>query len=119
MMVVMKLIAPSSDELIKKINPISQSVWPLNTGLCPGPVSSLARRCAEAIYQLPAAPGRDRPVPAHQHHQAKSKEQEHQAAKPVLDPDHFVVGGKDVFSPPPELVMLMSGVVPVRFVMCF
>jgi hypothetical protein len=58
-------------------------------------------------------------LPAHHHHQAKSKEKEHQAAKSVLDSDHFVVGGKNVFSPPPELVMLMSGVVPVRFVMCF
>jgi hypothetical protein len=58
-------------------------------------------------------------LPAHQHHQAEPKEEEHQAAKPVLDPDHFVVGGKDIFSPPPELVMLMSSVVRVRFVMRF
>ena len=42
MMVVMKLIAPSSDDVIRKIKPINQSVWPLNTGLCPGPVSENA-----------------------------------------------------------------------------
>src|SRR5205085_1222742 len=36
-MVVMKLTAPSSEEVIRKINPISQSVWPSKTGLNPGP----------------------------------------------------------------------------------
>src|SRR5438067_9318536 len=58
-----------------------------------------------------------RQLPAHQHHQAESKEEEHQPAEAVLNSDHFVVGGKNVFSPPPELVMLMSGIVRVRFVM--
>jgi hypothetical protein len=46
-------------------------------------------------------------LPPHHHHQAKPKEEEHQAAKPVLDSDHFVVGGKNVFSPEPELMMLV------------
>src|SRR4029453_1774054 len=54
-----------------------------------------------------------RQLPAHQHHQAESKEEEHQPAEAILNSDHFVVGGKDIFSPPPELVMLVR----VRFVM--
>src|SRR6266536_5022534 len=57
-----------------------------------------------------------RQLPAHQHHQAESKEEEHQPAKAILNSDHFVVGGKDIFSPPPELVMLVL-VVRMRFVM--
>src|SRR6266853_929121 len=58
-----------------------------------------------------------RQLPAHQHHQAESKEEEHQPAEAVLNSDHFVVGGKNVFSPPSELVMLVCRVVRVRFVM--
>src|SRR5258708_3886285 len=65
------------------------------------------RQCLAGISQLPA----------HQHHQAKPEEQKCQAAQAILNSDHFVVGGKDIFSPPPELVMLMSGIVGVRFVM--
>src|SRR5438067_7489243 len=58
-----------------------------------------------------------RQLPAHQHHQAESKEEEHQPAEAILNSDHFVVGGKNIFSPPPELVMLVRCVVRVRFVM--
>src|SRR6266853_2026204 len=58
-----------------------------------------------------------RQLPAHQHHQAESKEEEHQPAEAVLNSDHFVVGGKNVFTPPSEIVMLMRRVVRVRFVM--
>jgi hypothetical protein len=58
-------------------------------------------------------------LPPHHHHQAESKEEEHQPAEAVLDSDHFVVGRKNVFSPPSELVVLMSSVMPVRFVMRF
>jgi len=56
---------------------------------------------------------------AHQHHQAKAEEQERETAQTVLNSDHLMVGGENVFSPPPELVMLMSSVMPVRFVMGF
>ena len=62
---------------------------------------------------------RIRQLPAHHHHQAKAEEQEKQPGDAVLDADDFVVGGENVFSPKPELVMLVSGVVPVRFVMGF
>src|SRR5207253_8139896 len=43
MIVAMKLIAPSNDDVIRKINPINQSVCPLKTGLCPGPRSEERR----------------------------------------------------------------------------
>src|SRR5207247_9409184 len=56
MMVVMKLIAPSNDDEMRKIKPISQSVWPLNTGLCPGPVSAKAANGVEEVQPLLAAP---------------------------------------------------------------
>ncbi len=65
------------------------------------------RHCLARIGQLPA----------HHHHQTEPEEEEHQAAKAVLDPDYFVVGGKNIFSPPPELVMLVSSIVSVRLVM--
>jgi hypothetical protein len=59
-------------------------------------------------------------LPPHQHHQTKSEEQKCQAAQAILNPDHFVVGGENVFTPKSKLVvlvMLMSRVVRVRFVM--
>src|SRR5947207_10261627 len=65
------------------------------------------RQCLAGIRQLPA----------HHHHQTKSKEEEHQPAEAILNSDHFVVGGKNIFSPPSELVMFVRGVVRVRFVM--
>jgi hypothetical protein len=46
-------------------------------------------------------------LPAHQHHQTKAKEQEDESTKTVLNPNHLMVGGENVFSPPPELVMLV------------
>jgi hypothetical protein len=46
-------------------------------------------------------------LPAHQHHQAKAKEQEYEPTKTVLNPDHLVVCRENIFSPKPELVMLM------------
>src|SRR5438105_10070209 len=56
---------------------------------------------------------------AHQHHQAKAEEQERETAQTVLNPDHFVVGGENVFSPPPELVVFMFASVRVWVVMRF
>src|SRR5437588_6830014 len=58
-------------------------------------------------------------LPPHQHHQGKTEEEENQARESVLDTDYFVVGRENIFSPPPELVMLMSSIVPVRLVMRF
>jgi hypothetical protein len=58
-------------------------------------------------------------LPAHQHHQGEAEEQKDQPAKPVLDPDDFVVGGENIFSPPPELVMLMFGLMLMWMGVCF
>ena len=58
-------------------------------------------------------------LPPHQHHQGEAEEQKDQPAKPVLDPDDFVVGGENIFSPPPELVMLMASLVLMRMGMRF
>src|SRR5215472_14379247 len=56
MMVVVKFTAPSNDDVMRKINPINQSVWPLNTGLCPGPVSEIAASGTYEVQPLLAAP---------------------------------------------------------------
>src|SRR6266704_1316986 len=53
-------------------------------------------------------------LPPHQHDQGKTEEQKKQPGKSVLDADHLVIGGENIFSPPPELVMLMLGVLAVR-----
>src|SRR6266568_9481237 len=45
-------------------------------------------------------------LPPHQHHQGKAEEEEDQPGESVLDADHLVIGGENIFSPPPELVML-------------
>src|SRR5881397_4025162 len=58
-------------------------------------------------------------LPAHQHHQAEAEEQERQTTKPVLNPDHLMVGGENIFSPPPELVVFMFAGVRVWVVMRF
>src|SRR6266480_6277743 len=58
-------------------------------------------------------------LPAHQHHEAKAKEQEREPTETVLNPDHLVVSGENVFPPPPELVMLVFAVVCVWVVMRF
>src|SRR5438046_9713753 len=59
------------------------------------------RQCLARIGQLPP----------HQHHQGKTEEEEDQPGESILDADHLVVGGENIFSPPPELVMLMVGLV--------
>src|SRR5437764_14779519 len=41
MIVVMKLIAPSKEDVIRKINPVSQSVGPLKNGLKYDPLSAI------------------------------------------------------------------------------
>src|SRR5436190_1776120 len=57
-----------------------------------------------------------RQLPAHHHHQAKTEEQERESAQTVLDPDHFMVGRENVFSPKSELVMLVCRVMRVWLV---
>ena len=71
----------------------------------------MAERVADHGQRL----ARIRQLPAHQHHQRKTKEEKNQAAKAVLNADHFVVGRKNVFSPQTELVMLVF-VVMMRIV---
>src|SRR5260370_42084422 len=56
MMVVIKLIAPSNDELIKKMNPISQSDCPLKIEFRPGPLSAIAASGVYDVQPLLAAP---------------------------------------------------------------
>src|SRR6266568_1351700 len=56
-------------------------------------------------------------LPPHQHHQGKTEEKEDQSGESVLDADYLVVGGENIFSPPPELVMFMFGGVRVWIVM--
>src|SRR6266568_4240876 len=56
MIVVMKLTAPSNDDVMRKIKPINQSVWPLKIGLCPGPVSENAANGVYEVQPLLAAP---------------------------------------------------------------
>src|SRR5207248_295798 len=65
------------------------------------------RQCLPGISQLPA----------HQHHQGKTEEEEDEAAEAVLDTDDLVVAGENVFSPKAEFVMLVLGVV-MRIVRC-
>ena|SRR5437016_3543682 len=58
-------------------------------------------------------------LPTHQHHQAKAKKQKDQTADSILDSDDFVVGRKNVFTPPTELVVFVFPGVSVRIVMRF
>ncbi len=51
-------------------------------------------------------------LPAHHQHQAKTKEEETQGGESVLNPDHFVVGGEDVFTP--KTGFLVMGLLEVR-----
>src|SRR5260370_23656759 len=45
-------------------------------------------------------------LPTNQHQQGKTEEEEDQPGESILDADHFVVGGENIFSQPNELVML-------------
>src|SRR5439155_9182207 len=47
-------------------------------------------------------------LPAHHHHQAKAEEQKEQTADAVLDADHLVIGGENVFTDEAELVVFVS-----------
>jgi len=46
-------------------------------------------------------------LPAHHHHEAKTKEQKRQATEPILDADHLMIGRENVFSPEAELMVLV------------
>src|SRR5206468_10206285 len=56
---------------------------------------------------------------AHQHHQAKAEEQERETAQTVLNPDHLVIGGENIFSPPTKLMVFVFASVCVWVVMRF
>ena len=45
-------------------------------------------------------------LPAHQHHQDETEQQEQQRGEAVLDADDFVVGGENVFAPETRLVVM-------------
>src|SRR6266568_9382901 len=76
------------------------------------------RECRQRRIRSPATLGR---AAGHketdEHHQAEPEEEEHQTAESVLDPDHFMVGGENIFSPPPQLVVFVLGGVCVWIVM--
>ena len=46
-------------------------------------------------------------LPPHQHHQGKAQKQERESTETVLDPDDLMVCGENIFSPKPELVVLV------------
>ena len=75
------------------------------------------RRLAEDFFQQRPddrhCHTRMRNLPAHEHHQEKSKLHEAQRGKTVLDADDLVVGGKNVFAPETRLVVLVMAVVVV------
>jgi len=57
-------------------------------------------------------------APAHHHHQVKSEGEEQHGGDAILDADHFVIGGENVFRPESWIVvmiivvMVIMGVVP-------
>ena len=57
-----------------------------------------------------------RNLPAHQHHQEKSKLHEAQRGETVLDANDLVVSGKNIFAPEARLVVLGMAVVVVGVV---
>src|SRR3982074_863256 len=56
MMVVMKLTAPSNDEVIRKMNPTSHNVCPLRNGWNPGPLSEISDKGVYEVQPPLAAP---------------------------------------------------------------
>src|ERR1051325_10295966 len=56
MIVVMKLTAPSKDDVIRKTKPMSQSDCPLKTGLKPGPLSAMSDNGTYDVHPPLAAP---------------------------------------------------------------
>jgi len=57
-----------------------------------------------------------RDLPAHEHHQAKSKLHEAERDETVLDADDLVIGGENIFAPEARFVVFVMAVivVPVR-----
>ena len=55
-----------------------------------------------------------RELPAHHQHQHETEEKEDQAGETVLNADHLVVGGENVFPPRIQLVMVVVVCVIVR-----
>lgn len=50
----------------------------------------------------------------HHHHQAEPNEQEDESTDAILEADNLVIGGKDIFAPPSQFVMVVPGIVAVR-----
>jgi hypothetical protein len=48
-------------------------------------------------------------LPPHDHHQSEAKQEKQQCRDAVLNPDHFVVDGKNVRSPEPLRMMRCMG----------
>ena len=72
-------------------------------------------RLAQPLHQKPKRQrlAGIRQLPAHEHHQAEAKEEEHQGSQAVLNADHLVVGREDVLSPERQLAVMF--VVMMRF----
>ena len=79
--------------------------------MLPGP-KKLAERVADQRQRL----ARIGQLPAHQHHERETEEEENQAGDAVLDPDHLVVGRDDVLSPERKFVVIVPGIVMMRIV---
>ena len=77
----------------------------------------MCRRLTQDRFQQRTEHGhrhtRMRNLPAHEQHQEKAEKHETQRHQAILDADHLVVGGKDIFLPKPRLVMFL---VAMRFV---
>src|SRR4051812_35823568 len=56
MMVVIKLTAPSKDEVIRRMKPTSQRVCPLKKGSNPGPLSEMSESGVREVHPPLAAP---------------------------------------------------------------
>ena len=67
---------------------------------------------AERLLQEPAddrnGVARISDLPAHQGHQAESKEEKQQGGDAVLDADNLVIGGKDILLQKAHLMFVMS-----------
>jgi len=57
-------------------------------------------------------------LPAHTGHQEEAEKKEDERGDPVLDADHLVVAGEDVFLPEPRFVVMLVVGVSVGDVVC-
>ena len=57
-----------------------------------------------------------RELPAHDHHQAETEQEEYQPRRPILNADHLVIGGEDPLLPETGLVMVIVVMIVVGVV---